>query len=136
MLVGKREGYREQKTCQQCGRYLNDLYTKDICPACMDMNLFSEVKEYIRENDVKENDVAEHFGLSIGKVRTWIREGRIQYRGQDGKTLSSVHCQVCGKPIEFGTVCSECHRTQGLQAVAKRYQEEKSAMRFIGQDKN
>lgn len=135
MLVSKREGYSTQKTCQQCGRYLNDMYHEDICPSCKEMNLFSEVKEYIRENDVKENDVAEHFGLSIGKVRSWIREGRIQYRGQDGKTLSSVHCQICGKPIDFGTLCSDCHRMQGFETVARQYQEEKSAMRFLGTDK-
>lgn len=128
------EERREQKTCSQCGRYLNDTYKEELCPACIEMNLFSKVKEYIRENDVRESDVAEHFDIPLGKVRGWIREGRIQYRGENGQTLSGVHCQICGKSIEFGTLCAECHKLQGLQVVAKQYEQEKSAMRFLGQN--
>lgn len=135
MLVRDLEERQQQKTCSQCGRYLDNMYTEELCPACKEMNLFSEVKEYIRENDVRENDVAEHFGISITKVRGWIREGRIQYRGADGQAISGVHCQICGKAIEFGTLCPECHKMQGLQVVAKQYEEEKSAMRFLGKDK-
>lgn len=135
MLVKDMARWEEQKTCKQCGRYLNDLYTEELCPACIEMNLFSKVKEYIRENDVKETDVAEHFQIPISKVRSWIREGRIQYRGQDGKSISGVHCQICGKPIDFGTLCPECHKKNGLQVVSKQYGQEKEVMRFLGQDK-
>lgn len=124
-----------QKSCTQCGRYLNDDYTEDLCPNCIEVNLFADVKEYIRENDVRETDVAAHFDIPVTKVRGWIREGRIQYRGENGQTLSGVHCQICGKSIEFGTVCPECHRIQGLQVVAKQYAEENSAMRFLGKEK-
>ena len=46
--------------CAQCGRILNKVYKDDLCPECKDLNLFAEVKDYIRENDVKEIDVAEH----------------------------------------------------------------------------
>ena len=65
--------------CKQCGRILNKMYRDEICPECKDLNLFAEVKDYIRENDVKEIDVADHFGIPVAKVRRWIREGRIQY---------------------------------------------------------
>lgn len=126
--------YREQKTCAQCGRYLDERYPDEICPTCAEMNLFAEVKEYIRENDVRETDVAEKFDIPVSKVRGWIREGRIQYKGTGANTISSVHCQICNKPIDFGTLCPECHRVQGLQVVAQRYQEEKSVMRFLGKD--
>lgn len=131
-MWAKKEEYKEQKTCTQCGRYLDERYPEDICPACEEMNLFSAVKEYIRENDVKETDVAEKFDIPVSKVRGWIREGRIQYKGIGANTISSVNCQICGKAIDFGTLCPECHRAQGLQVVAKRYQEEKSMMRFLG----
>lgn len=123
--------YREPKRCKQCGNGLSEEYTQDICPRCQEINLFADVKDYIRKNDVRETDVAEHFDIPIGKVRKWIREGRIQYRGEDGKTLSGVHCQICGKAIDFGTLCPECHRVQGLQIVAQQYADEKSAMRFL-----
>ena len=56
------------------------------------MNLFAEVKDYIRENDVKEIDVAEHFGIPVSKVRRWIKEGRIQYK--EGENITPIHCQI------------------------------------------
>lgn len=135
MLVEAAGEYHETKRCEQCGCILLDSYQEDICPRCKEANLFSEVKDYIRANDVREMDVAEHFDIPIGQVRRWIREGRIQYRGEDGKTLSGVHCQICGKAIDFGTVCSECHRLEGLKVVAQKYADAKSSMRFLDKDK-
>lgn len=124
----------EMRECKQCGRYLNNLYKEELCPACIEMNLFAEVKEYIRSNVVKESDVAEHFGIPISKVRSWIKDGRIQYKMEDGKTTSSVYCQICGKTIEFGTICSDCRKSAGLQVITRQNvpQETDSSMRFIG----
>ncbi len=120
-----------KKNCVQCGRYLDAAYPEDICPFCKEANLFSEVKEYIRSHEVKENDVAEHFGIPIRKIREWIREGRIQYKGYDEKKFSPLHCHVCGKPIEFGTMCSDCLHTQQLQVVLQqRGYDNKGEMRF------
>ena len=34
--------------CKQCGRILNKMYRDEICPECKDLNLFAEVKDYIR----------------------------------------------------------------------------------------
>lgn len=133
MLV-KEKNFKEQKLCTQCSRHLDERYPEDICPVCKEMNLFAEVKEYIRENDVKEMDVAEKFDIPVSKVRGWIRDGRIQYRGIGASTISGVNCQICGKAIDFGTLCPDCHRMKGLQVVAKQYQEEKSRMRFLGKD--
>ncbi len=133
-MLTKDKNYHNQKTCVQCGRYLDDRYPGEICPTCEEMNLFSKVKEYIRENDVRETDVAEKFDIPVSKVRGWIREGRIQYKGAGANAISGVHCQICGKAIDFGTHCPECHRAQGLQVVAQRYKEEKSMMRFLGKD--
>jgi RNA polymerase subunit RPABC4/transcription elongation factor Spt4 len=123
------------KYCKQCQRSLPEFYEDELCPSCKEANLFAEVKDFIRSNDVKETDVAEHFDIPVGKVRKWIREGRIQYRGKNGETISSVHCQICGKPIDFGTLCPECHRLQGLKIVAQRQADDKSIMRFLDKDK-
>ena len=71
------------KYCEQCGRVLNTLYKEDICPECQEINLFAEVKEYIRSNDVREADVAEHFNIPIRKVRDWSR-GAYPVLGQWG----------------------------------------------------
>jgi RNA polymerase subunit RPABC4/transcription elongation factor Spt4/ribosomal protein L32 len=128
--------FSEGKDCKQCHRSLPDVYVGDLCPTCQEAKLFSEVKDYIRSNDVKETDVADYFNIPVSQVRKWIREGRIQYRTRSGETISSVHCQICGKAIDFGTLCPECHRLQGLKIVAQRQAEEKSLMRFLDKDKH
>lgn len=132
---GQRDRKRE-KSCKQCGRTLQKIYPEDLCPVCQEINLFADVKDYIRSNDVKESDVAEHFGIPISKVRAWIREGRIQYKNYNSSKISGVHCQICGKPIDFGNLCAECHHLQGLEVVAKQYGEEKGKMRFMGKWEN
>lgn len=121
-----------KRFCKQCGRFLLDEYKEEICPDCQELNLFSEVKDYIRENDVRESDVAEHFGLPVTKVRRWIREGRIQYKGVQNGLYGGVHCQLCGKPIDFGTICPDCHRAHNIKGVATvEKAEDKSVMRFL-----
>lgn len=124
------------KNCKQCGRRMHPEYAKDICPECQELNLFGEVKEYIRNNDVNEADVAEHFGLPNRKVRAWIREGRIQYKNTDGASVSQVYCQICGAPLDFGNLCAKCRHMQGLEVVAKQYKNDSEGMmRFMKNDK-
>ena len=128
-LIHKDRSLERGKSCKQCGRDLNELYPHEYCPICAEINLFNEVKEYIRENDVNEQNVAEHFNLPVSKVRGWIREGKIQYKG--GNKISSVFCNVCGKPISFGRTCPECHSFQNLHIVAKMRKEEQAEMHYF-----
>lgn len=122
----------EVKVCKQCSRQLHEAYPHDLCPMCMEYNLFNEVKDYIRNNDVHEQDVAEHFNIPLSKVRGWIREGRIQYKGESKDKISGVYCRVCGKPIAFGVTCPECHSLENLQIVANQQKVDNAAMRFLG----
>ncbi len=126
----------EIRECKQCGRSLNNNYKKDLCPSCIEINLFAEVKEYIRSNDVREMDVANHFHIPISKVRSWIQQGRIEYKATNGKTVSGTKCQICGKKISFGTVCPECHKIQNLQVISKQAGIQPEEMRFLGGRKN
>lgn len=97
------------KQCEYCGRPLPNDYPKTLCPTCLDKILFSEVKEFIRNNDVNEFQVAEHFNISIRQVKEWIRQGRIEYKEKNsGASLTSIHCQRCGSPVNFGTLCPKC----------------------------
>lgn len=125
------ESESKTKHCPQCGVQLNEMYPHELCPNCIEQNLFNEVKEYIRENEVREQDVADHFNIPTRKVRSWIKEGRIQYKGDDKDTISGLYCRFCGKPISFGVACSECHSLQNLQVVAAAQKKEDEAMRFI-----
>ena len=97
------------KKCEFCGRPLPVHFESNLCPKCQDTQLFRQVKEFIRSNDVNEYEVAEHFHIPLKQVKEWIRDGRIEYRTDDpSKNISSMHCQRCGAPITFGTLCSKC----------------------------
>ncbi len=90
-------------------------YEKDLCPDCEREQLFRDVKEYIRENDVTEYDVALEFNIPHHQVKQWIREGRIEYK--DNHLNTSVHtpkkCVQCGAPVPFDNIlCSKCKRQQ------------------------
>jgi len=131
MLVKPHALKEDQKSCTHCGRILPDVYKPDICPSCEELLLFNKVKEFIREHDVKEADVAREFNLPLSKVRGWIREGRIEYKGVAEERIGSMYCRVCGKPIDFGTECPDCHRANALKSVTQLYHHDDAGqMRF------
>lgn len=137
-LRKEREAARpmQEKVCKECHRTLSETYPHELCPICMERHLFNDVREYIRNNDVREHEVAEKFNIPISRVREWIREGRIQYKGDSVKSISGVNCRYCGKPIAFGVACPSCHSLQNLKVVAnmKKSQNDES-MRFLGKNK-
>ena len=138
-LIHNRKQDTKGKSCPNCGRDLHPSYPNELCPMCMEMELFSKVKEYIRENnDVHEQDVADEFNIPVRKVKEWIREGRIQYKGEPAKQISSIACRRCGKPISFGSLCSTCHSLEQLQVISqfKRPSDANGEMHFIGKEKN
>lgn len=133
-LVHKdRETLPSVKICPQCGTQLHEMYPDELCPLCIERNLFSDVKDYIRNNDVNEQDVSEHFNIPVAKVRGWIKEGRIQYKGESKDSISGVNCRFCGKSIAFGTTCADCRRLEDLQIIASMKKSENGHMRFVGQ---
>lgn len=106
------------RNCKECRRDLPDDYLEDVCPACKERILFSNVKEFIRENDVTEFDVAKEFNIPLFKVKGWIREGRIEYKELQQPAMKNLHCQKCGKEISFGSLCTECLRKANISGSA------------------
>lgn len=103
--------------CEVCHRMLPARYTDNLCPSCKEQALFSEVKNYIRSNDVNEYQVAEHFEIPHSLVKRWIHEGRIEYKelhNTKASKLQSLHCHECGTPIRFGTLCPSCQKMKNL----------------------
>lgn len=101
--------FGDYKYCEICGKPMALDYEKSVCPNCVDEQLFHEVREYIRANDVTEYDVAYEFHIPVRKVKRWIQEGRIEYKeGTPVNGIMGVHCKICGKPVTFGTICPEC----------------------------
>lgn len=97
------------KYCGFCGRLLPKRYEGDLCPHCQEAQLFRNVKEFIRANTVNEYEVADHFHIPLRQVKEWIREGRIEYRkDNEASTIDGMHCQRCGAPVSFGSLCPKC----------------------------
>ncbi len=125
--------------CPQCGRTIRGLVEGELCPMCLELNLFADVREYIRSNDVNEFQVAEHFDLPREKIKQWIKEGKIEYKeSPDGvMKLSDGYCQRCGRPIKFGNLCPQCKReeTKAMKGVGiVKISDEDSKMRFLEGD--
>lgn len=119
------------KYCEECKKPLPLTYKEVLCPTCMEQKLFHEVKEYIRENDVTEYDVAEHFHIPHHKVKQWIREGRIEYKDEH-LNMISLHCAKCGASISFGTLCPKCMRQHDASGHATgQTKADNSKMRFL-----
>jgi RNA polymerase subunit RPABC4/transcription elongation factor Spt4 len=126
--------FEDYRACEICRRPLPEDYAENICPACKEMTLFHEVKEYIRANDVTEYDVADHFDIPLSLVKKWIKEGRIEYREEYTPTIKSTYCQKCGAPVTFGTLCPKCLKAinaSGHGTVAAAKDKESTKMRFL-----
>ncbi len=123
----------EIRICSECHCHLPKDYTDEVCPTCKERLLFSKVKDFIRENDVTEFDVAEEFQIPRSRVRGWIREGRIQYKElQHEEKMETLHCQQCGEAIAFGSLCSKCLRKSNISGNAIfSSQEEEERFRFL-----
>lgn len=67
------------KYCEHCGQPIPRSSEFACCSSCQDTILFHAVKDYIRENNVNEFQVAEHFGIPLSIVKRWMRELRIEY---------------------------------------------------------
>lgn len=96
------------KECENCKRPLPREYSEALCPLCIESQLFHRVRDYIRENDVNEYQVADHFNIPIRQVKEWIREGRIEYKTDNSASIAGLHCQRCGTPVSFGSLCPKC----------------------------
>ncbi|MCR5666311.1 MAG: hypothetical protein K6G01_05730 [Eubacterium sp.] len=124
------------KQCEECGRAMPMDYPHDICPTCRENELFREVREYIRANDVNEYQVADKFDLPVEQVKQWIRSGRIEYKQQGEKGfISGNYCARCGASVSFGTLCPKCLRLMNNQnkgvALGKPSNAENNKMRFL-----
>ncbi len=130
-----------KRICTNCGRRLHRSVVGTLCPMCQEQELFYQVKDYIRENDVKDYDVAAKFNLPLSKVREWIKQGRIQYKNDPTmkQVIMGNYCQVCGLPTSFGTICPRCMREKKKSnikgvAIGQPQKQGNTKMRFMDDD--
>ena len=105
------------RNCSWCNCILPDNVEGDLCPNCQSDALFREVKDFVRNNDVNEFQVAEEFHIPLSRVKGWIREGRLEYKDEELR-IKALHCERCGKPIQFGLLCQDCiHKLRGNKGI-------------------
>ena len=112
--------FHEPHTCKRCAKELPETYEEDFCPQCKEALLFDEVREFIRENDVNEYQVAEKFQIPVGQVKLWIKEGRIEYKEIGDNVMGGRYCEKCGAKIQFGTICTKCLRAESIGGYGMR----------------
>lgn len=130
--------FNNYKSCECCKKPLPLDFEDNYCPTCRENLLFQDVKEFIRENDVNEYDVANYFDIPRSKVRDWIKQGRIEYKelARDNK-ITGLVCHGCGEPISFGIYCSKClKKANGNIGHTNADLSDMNKMRFVDRKKN
>ena len=75
----ERKNSIHHKYCSHCGALISRNSELSFCARCQETVVFREVRDYIRQNNVNEFQVAEHFGLPLSVVKYWMNERRIEY---------------------------------------------------------
>ncbi|MGE4284516.1 MAG: MerR family transcriptional regulator [Clostridia bacterium] len=102
------------RNCVKCGKLFNHLSGPPLCPDCMqqDEEDFRNVKAYLYEfRGASMSQVAEAVGVSVSKIKRFLKEGRIEIL-EDGNFV--LECERCGASIKSGQYCTSC--TQELVA--------------------
>jgi ribosomal protein L32 len=109
--------------CEQCGKLFSSLSSR-LCPECADRmdTYLGKAKEVLyRRPDIGVMDLAEEANIPFDVLKTFMREGRLQFR-QTGTAL--IDCEMCGRPIISGTKCQACQdRLTGYVTQMKQPQE-------------
>jgi len=69
-------------------------------------HIFDKVRDFVKENPNKTiKDVADECEVTVKRVLSYIRDGRIE---ASGGMHGDVTCSKCGKPITSGRMCEKC----------------------------
>jgi len=95
------------RNCSRCGRiYVYDGF--NICLDCRkaDEEDFQKVKKFLEENpNANVMMVSEGTGVETKKIIQFLKEGRLELKGENNIILT---CEKCGKPITTGRFCDKC----------------------------
>ncbi len=100
------------RNCTECGKVFSHP-SQRLCSPCFKARTedFTKVKEYLQEYpNAALSAVSEETDVSIETIYEYIRQGRLTMIPKGAE----LTCEVCGKPVSRGRVCSVC--SGGLQA--------------------
>ena len=103
--------------CTTCSRpFLKSAPGADQCASCLqkEQQDFEKILKYLREQpSAKLTEICEATGAKESFVLKMLRVGRLQLA--DG--VNYLTCNMCGKPIPDGRLCSKC--AQSVSNVIK-----------------
>lgn len=97
------------RNCRRCGKLFNLAGGPPLCQECrkIEEEDFKRVKEYLFNNPgATMSQVSLDLGISIERLRRYLREGRLEIAGNDSSFL--LECENCGAPIKSGRFCNDC----------------------------
>lgn len=109
------------RNCKRCGNIFNYEGSK-ICLNCRrkEEENFQIVKEFLDINPgASVPVVVEETGVSMEQIMEFLREDRLEIRGEAGYVLQ---CESCGEKIPSGRFCPSCiHQLQTeIKEVTKK----------------
>ncbi|MCL2577307.1 MAG: flagellar protein [Defluviitaleaceae bacterium] len=111
----------EAMNCPRCGKVFVRI-TASICDNCVkeEEHIFDKVRDYVKENPNKTvKEVAEDCDVTVKRVLSYIRDGRIE---ASGGMHGDITCSKCGKPILSGRMCEKCILETNFQVNAMKPQ--------------
>lgn len=118
--------------CAKCGRFFeSDGYVR-LCSICIeqDINDFDRIREYLYQHPyAKMFEVSNTLDISIGKIKRYLREGRLEIVEKNNQFLK---CEKCGKPICSGIYCDDCQKqvNQNIKVIYTGNAAKKSDQKF------
>jgi len=103
------------RNCVRCGALFGSHGGQRLCPACVKQEQadFEAVRDYLKSRPgAPLLEVSDATGVSVARIREWVREGRLvlQEPGANG-----LVCERCGRPVSTGRLCDRCRRELALQ---------------------
>jgi len=123
--------------CKQCGKIFNYDGSK-ICPNCRkaEAENFQKVKDYLYSNPgVSVQDVEEETKVPAKKIIEYLRQGKLEVKG-DGNYLLS--CEKCGVSIKSGHYCEKCTKEvhDSLSGAANSLKPQKTLLKKSNTNKS
>jgi predicted amidophosphoribosyltransferase len=113
------DGYvvREPRNCKICGRVFTYNGMSDICMECKakDDKIFKTIKDYLWDHPRSSIQTLHiELGVSVAKIKQYLREERIEIVGLDSK---KSFCQNCFAIIPSGNYCPQCEKEMQRKTV-------------------
>lgn len=103
------------RNCARCGKLFGSAGGQRLCPTCVkqEQEEYEAVRAYLKKRPgAPLLEVSDATGVSVGRIREWVREGRLVLHEPSGNGLK---CERCGQAVTTGRLCDRCRRELAAQ---------------------